>query len=69
MNTQDKARQVNFSIDMKPWLRSGAGKYELISYDQFGKKINTHSIAGFKWTGKTSLMKKYDLEIYELTAR
>lgn len=69
MNTRNESRRIDFKVDLEPWLRSAAAKYEVKSYDQYGKNLNAHTINGYEWTGKTSVLGNYDLQIFEFVKK
>jgi hypothetical protein len=69
MNTSNEQRPVNFDIDLKPWLKSNNGAYELKSYDQFGTVIGQKQMIGQKWSGITQQLRKMDFAIYEFIAK
>ncbi|HZM01444.1 MAG TPA: hypothetical protein VFC44_00345 [Candidatus Saccharimonadales bacterium] len=69
MNTQDEARAVDFNIDLQPWIESRTGRYEIVSYDQYGAKLSAGTTIGGQWSGKTATLAKYDLAVFELIAK
>lgn len=69
MNTQNQTRRVNFRIDLAPWLASGTGEYEVRSYDQDGKRLETKQMNAAGWTSATAELGAYDFALYEFIAR
>lgn len=69
MNTNDETRPVNFRVNLEPWLKSGSGKYEIRSYDQYGKRLKAVTNISSDWKGKTEEMKKFEFAIFEFIAR
>lgn len=69
MNTENKYRQVDFNINLEPWLKSGSGKYEVISYDQYGKRFGGEKSIDEEWRGNTQLMRNMDIAIFEFIAK
>lgn len=69
MNTEQNEKRIGFNIDLAPWLASANGKYEVKSYDQFGKQLGSKKIAGSQWTNKTKALNQYDFTIFEFIAR
>ncbi|MEJ7780388.1 MAG: hypothetical protein WKF68_12445 [Daejeonella sp.] len=69
MNTADRGRQVNFKVDLEPWLKSKTGKYEVRSYDQYGTSFGDDEIIGREWSGQTQQMRNMDFAIYEFISK
>lgn len=65
MNTGDRSRPVDFKIDLEPWLKSATAKYEVRSYDQYGKNRTSNTITNNVYAGKTSTLGSYEIEILE----
>ena len=65
MNTGEKSRAVNFKVDLEPWMKSTGTKYEVRSYDQFGKYIATKISNNNLWASTTSTLGSYAIEIFE----
>lgn len=69
MNTAGTSREVNFKIDLAPWLKSGNGNYEVKSYDQFGTKFGDTETIRSVWSGVTQPMRTMDFSVYEIIAK
>jgi len=69
MNTANTSREVNFKIDLAPWLKSGNGNYEVKSYDQFGTKFGGTETIQAVWSGVTQPMRTMDFSVYEIIAK
>jgi hypothetical protein len=69
MNTEKKDKKIDFQIDLSPWLSSKTGKYELRTYDQFGKQMRGKKKIGSQWSAKTQKLKHMDFTIFEFLAK
>lgn len=69
MNTTNKVKRIDFSVNLEPWLKSKTGKYEVRSYDQYGTHLGHSKVISCQWRSKTQRLKNMDLAIFEFIAK
>ncbi len=66
LNTVDKDRQIDLSLNLPPWLASPAGRYRVKSYDGQGKPAELIELSRSNPRVKTAAMKHLDIWLFEL---
>ena len=65
LNDRTEAQQVVVKSDLSLWLPA-AESYQAKYYDQSGKLLREHSVAGTSWLGMTDLLQPGEMAAFEI---
>ena len=68
-NEAGSERSVSLKYNLKPWLKSSSGKFEIRSYDIDGKLIGTELVSSRKKSLETAKLGSLGMQIFEIIAK